>query len=83
MIQAIGKNLILQPVSIEEKVGVIITLNQEKPLLYKVISVGSEVLEIEPSDEVFVYRHGMHEIEFEGHKLTIVSKDNIFAKKRK
>ena len=79
MIQAIGKNVIVKAVK-EEKKAVIITLKDEKPTHFEVVSVGEDVKIIKKGDKVLLSPYGGTEITHNEEKLIVVSIDNVYAK---
>jgi co-chaperonin GroES (HSP10) len=80
MIEAHGKHLILKAVFREKESTKILTLKDEKPLYYRVDSVGLNVENVNKGDKVILKNYGLNEFEFGGEKYWLAEEGSIIAK---
>lgn len=78
--QAIGKNVILKRIEKEKKIGIILTTSEKTEGFYEVVSIGEEVKEVHPGDKVYCHPYHTNNIEVDGQKYEVTSKDQIYAK---
>ena len=76
-VKAYGDNLIVTPIE-EEKKGVLIVPTKDKPIYWKVLSVGNKVENIKMDDEVVLSPHSSHIIH-EKERIFAVSADYVLA----
>jgi chaperonin GroES len=84
-VKPLDDRVLVQPIEEEERVGSIIIPDtaKEKPMMGKVISVGTdEELQklIKEGDTVIYGKFAGEEFEIEGMKLLVLSRDNLMAK---
>lgn len=78
--QALGKNVILKRIEKEKKSGLIFTTSEKPDGFYEVVSVGEEVKEVQTGDNVYCHPYHTNNIEVDGQKYEVTSKDQIYAK---
>jgi co-chaperonin GroES (HSP10) len=81
MLKALGKNLIVTPIEEEKKDKLVLTLRENKPLFWKVLSIGEDVREISVGDIVCIHHYGMEEYDHNDEKIFVVEMCKIYAKK--
>lgn len=80
MIESHGKHILLKAVYKNTEASKILTLKEEKPLYYRVDSVGLFVENIKKDDKVLVKTYGLNEFEFGGEKYWLAEEGSIIAK---
>jgi co-chaperonin GroES (HSP10) len=80
MIEAIGKNIVVQPIFEEKKSSLLIPTHEPLPKYWKVLSIGKEVEGLSIGDLIYLAHYGQNNITIEGVDYYVISKDNVFGK---
>lgn len=79
MLQPLGKRILIQPITHEEKKSILI-IKEEIPQTFKVIAIGDEVKKVKVDDTIFISSFSTSEFKLNNEKYTLVQEDNIIAK---
>jgi len=79
-IRPVGDRVVLEPITVEEKVvgGIIVVPNDEKSYLAKVIELGGEAKDVLKIGDMVLYEnYGCTELNVEGHTYLVNKLDGI------
>ena len=82
MIKSVGKRIIVKELmdEKEEKKGIILSVNEKKPVKALVIAIGTDVDEqLIESDTVILHPHTGNPVEIDGEKYLAIYEDQILA----